>query len=155
MNDLESVKSDDFDPKTLDKAGLELLGQRQERFLEQWADDREGINFKAVVSGSPFACCTHGYGNLVADLDSNGWPQSARNRALRIIRRAGGVMVHGDLHIACLLQHGIDEFRDGPWSYCSPSSCAASLRDLETQAAGREPRARRAGVHGRLSRRFR
>jgi len=128
MKNLESVKSSDFDPKDLDKPGLQLLGKRQENFLEQWADDWQGVEFKAVLSGSPFANVTHGYGDLVADLDGNGWPQTARNRALRIIQGANAVMAHGDLHIASLHQHGIDEFRDGPWSYCSPSSCATSLR---------------------------
>lgn len=128
MKNLESITSSDFDPKDLDKPELQLLGERQERFLEQWADDWDGIEFKAVLSGSPFANVTHGYGDFVADLDANGWPQTPRNRALRIIQDANAVMAHGDLHIASLHQHGIDEFRDGPWSYCGPSSCATSLR---------------------------
>jgi len=128
MKNLESIKSSDFDPKDLDKPGLHLLGKRQERFLEQWANDQQGSEFKAVLSGSAFANVTHGYGDLVGDLDGNGWPQTPRNRALRIIQSANAVMAHGDLHIATLHQHGIDEFRDGPWAYGSPASSAVSLR---------------------------
>jgi len=128
MNDLESIKSSDYDPADLDKPGLTLLGDRQIAFLEQWAADWAGVEFKAVLSGSPLAMCTHGYGDMVADLDSNGWPQSGRNRALRIIRKAHAVTAHGDLHMACLFQNGVDAFRDGPWSYSCPSSRANSLR---------------------------
>ncbi len=141
MNDLESIKSNDYDPADLDKPGLTLLGDRQIAFLEQWAADWAGVEFKAVLSGSPFAMCTHGYGDMVADLDSNGWPQSGRNRALRIIRKAHAVTAHGDLHMACLFQNGIDAFRDGPWSYSCPSSRANSLRVWRPKKPGmnREP----------------
>lgn len=141
MNDLESIKSRDYDPADLDRAGLTLLGDRQLAFLEQWATDWSGVYFKAVLSGSPLAMCTHGYGDMVADLDSNGWPQSGRNRALRIVRKAHALTAHGDLHMACLFQNGIDAFRDGPWSYSCPSSRANSLRVWRPDKPGmnREP----------------
>jgi Ser/Thr protein kinase RdoA (MazF antagonist) len=37
---------------------------------------------------------------MVADFDSNGWPQSGRKRALEVIRDANAIMVHGDLHFS-------------------------------------------------------
>jgi hypothetical protein len=60
-------------------------------------------------------------GELDSDLDSNGWPQSGRNAALREMRR--GFMIHlaGDQHLASAVQHGIDEFGDACWSQCSPA----------------------------------
>jgi len=63
----------------------------------------------------------HGAGlqYLRADLDSNGWPQSGRNRALRAMGNA--VHIAGDQHLASLIRHGIDEHDDGPWSFCVPS----------------------------------
>ena len=58
---------------------------------------------------------------LQADLDSNGWPQSGRNRALEEIRRAFAVHVAGDQHLPSLLQHGVDDYRDACWSFCVPA----------------------------------
>jgi len=57
----------------------------------------------------------------VADLDSNGWPQTGRNKALRAIRKGFACHLCGDQHLATLAQHGIDEYNDGPWSLVSPS----------------------------------
>jgi alkaline phosphatase D len=136
MNNLESIMTDKFDAAALDKPGLTLLGERQLKFLNNWVADWRGVDFKAVVSGSPFAVCHQGYGNMVADLDSNGWPQTGRNRALRIIRKGFAVMAAGDLHLANLFQHGVDEFRDGPWSYSCPSSAAVSLRVWRPKVPG-------------------
>jgi hypothetical protein len=50
-------------------------------------------------------------------------------------------MVHGDLHLSNLLQHGIDEFRDGPWSYTSTASAAVSRRvwNPDTMGMNRHP----------------
>jgi hypothetical protein len=60
---------------------------------------------------------------LHADLDSNGWPQSGRRRALELIRKAGAVHIGGDQHLATMIHHGIDEFRDGPWAFVPPAIC--------------------------------
>jgi hypothetical protein len=58
---------------------------------------------------------------LLADLDCNGWPQTGRNKALRILKEAGAIHLCGDQHLAVVVQHGIDEYRDGPWSFTSPA----------------------------------
>jgi alkaline phosphatase D len=58
---------------------------------------------------------------LDRDLDSNGWPQSGRNRALHLLRKAFAVHVCGDQHLATVVHHGIDNHRDAIWSFCVPS----------------------------------
>ncbi len=116
-----------YDPKVIDTPGLELLGKRQEAFLDVWAGMREGVKMKAVLSQTGFAGGAHLHGSvqnrLHADLDSNGWPQSGRRRALELIRKAGAVHIGGDQHLATVIHHGIDAFRDGPWAFVPPAIC--------------------------------
>jgi hypothetical protein len=131
--------------KSGDVTGAELLGPRQMRFLDRWADDwPQGVWMKAVISQTIFAnvatlpsgtrtdAVTNklpiqppgGYadGELpVQDHDSNGWPQSPRNAALRVMRRAKALHIAGDQHLGSTIQYGIDEFRDGPFAICVPS----------------------------------
>ena len=121
----------DFDTADLDLPGLELLGKPQEDFLATWAGDwSHGTQLKALLSQSPFAnTATHHSGTyLIADLDSNGWPQSGRNRALRLLRSARAVHIAGDQHLATLLQHGIDEHDDAIFSFAGPSVANAYAR---------------------------
>lgn len=114
-----------YDPKVIDTPGLQLLGERQEGFLAAWADMRDGVAMKAVLSQTGFCGGAHLHGSrnnrLHADLDSNGWPQSGRRRALELIRKAGAVHIGGDQHLATVIRHGIDEFRDGPWAFIVPA----------------------------------
>ena len=121
----DHVKDKSFDVSKLDKPGLELLGERQEQFLEAWARDWRGADMKLLLSETVFAnVATHhgGHDNyLRADLDSSGWPQTPRNRALRIIRKAMPLHVNGDQHLATLVHYGIDAPRDGSWSFCTPA----------------------------------
>ena len=121
----------EFDTKDLDVPGLQLLGKPQEDFLEHWAADwSHGAQLKALLSQSPFAnLATHHAGRyIIADLDSNGWPQSGRNRALRILRKARAVHIAGDQHLATLVQHGIDNFGDSIYSFAGPSVANAYAR---------------------------
>jgi hypothetical protein len=114
-----------YDRRAIDVAGLELLGRRQLDWLARWADDTAGVRAKAVLSQTAFCGAVHLHGEpgnrLLADLDCNGWPQAGRNAALAIIKRAGAVHLCGDQHLAVVVQHGIEEFRDGPWSFTSPA----------------------------------
>jgi len=116
---LEIVRDADFDTRKLDKPGLHLLGKTQERFLEKWAKNDKGAAMKVVLSQSPFANVAT-YHPLDADLDSNGWPQTPRTRALRSIRKARAIMVQGDVHLATLIRHGVDDWNDGPWAMSLP-----------------------------------
>ena len=86
--------NDAFDPQSIDLPGLVLLGQRQLDFLHDWSQDWTGADMKCVLSQTAFCGAVHLHGDpanrLLADLDSNAWPQTGRNRALREIRRASG-----------------------------------------------------------------
>jgi len=114
-----------YDRAAIDLPGLELLGKRQLAWLNTWADDWQGVRAKCALSQTALCGAVHLHGKpenrLLADLDCNGWPQSGRNAALRILKRAGAVHLCGDQHLAVVVQHGIDEYRDGPWSFTSPA----------------------------------
>ena len=58
---------------------------------------------------------------LHADLDSNGWPQSGRKKALKLIKKANAVHIGGDQHLASIVHHGIDDFEDGPYQFIVPA----------------------------------
>jgi hypothetical protein len=114
-----------YDPKTIDLPGLQLLGERQEKFLRTWAQDWTGAEMKAVLSQTAFCGAVHMHGKrddrLLADLDCNGWPQTKRNLALEEIRRAWAVHLCGDQHLAVVVKNGIREFGDGPYGFTSPA----------------------------------
>jgi hypothetical protein len=121
----DHVKDPDFDTSTLDNPGLELLGERQEQFLEAWADDWRGHSMKILLSQTPLAALAthHGTfdGYLKADLDSNSWPQTARNRAVAILRKSKALHINGDQHLATLSQYGVEKQRDANWAFCTPA----------------------------------
>jgi len=114
-----------FDTTRLDKAGLVLLGERQEKFLQQWSKDWRGHTMKVLLSQTVFSgvATHHGKydGYLKADLDSGAWPQTARNNAIRIIRQSRALHVNGDQHLTTLCQYGVDKQRDSNWSFCPPA----------------------------------
>jgi hypothetical protein len=128
----DHVKDQNVDTAFLDKAGLVLLGERQEDFLKHWVDDWRGHKMKVLLSQTVFAgVATHhgGYdGYLKADLDSGGWPQTARNNAIKIIRKGMPLHINGDQHLTSLCQYGVDEQRDGCWSFCTPAISAGYPR---------------------------
>jgi hypothetical protein len=114
-----------YDRAAINKPGLELLGERQLKWLDGWTQDWTGAQVKCVLSQTAFCGAVHMHGKrdgrLLADLDCNGWPQAGRDAALRIIRRAWAAHLCGDQHLAVVVKHGIGEFRDGPWSFTSPA----------------------------------
>ncbi|QDU58446.1 alkaline phosphatase D family protein [Aeoliella mucimassa] len=121
----DHITTPDYDPSSLDVAGLKLLGDRQLKFLEEWATDRTPGEQKVVLSQTVFCGGPHLHGSknnrLYCDLDSNGWPQTGRNAAVRLIGKSGAVHLAGDQHIAMLLEYGADEYRDGGWAFASPA----------------------------------
>jgi len=76
-----------------------------------------------VLSQTLFSYATHiSHGErLMADLDSNGWPQSGRRRAVEIMRRCFAFHVCGDQHLGCVVQYGIEDRRDASVAFCVPS----------------------------------
>jgi hypothetical protein len=121
----DHVKDPKIDIKALDKPGLELLGKRQETFLQKWGQDWQGVNMRCVLSQTNFCNVANYHGAkeeyLIADLDSGGWPQSARNRAVDLMRRSFAFHVCGDQHLAAIVHYGIDAPADGNVSFCVPS----------------------------------
>ncbi len=140
------AQADDFDAaKDADVPGAHLLGQRQLDFLAAWAKDwHQGTRMKVALSQTIFAnVATIPVGaksgsasagrkifapgvyptgwRMAADGDSNGWPQTGRNRALRLLRKAFASHVAGDQHLASFIRYGVDAFNDAGIALCVPS----------------------------------
>ena len=121
----DHVISPNFDPATADVPEATLLGERQLEFLRQWAQDWRGADMKASLSQTVFAGVATHHGpdmmRLIVDYDSNGWPQTGRNRALAELRRGFAFMIGGDQHLATVVHHGINDWNDAGWSFTVPS----------------------------------
>lgn len=136
----------EYDPSELDVPSAELLGARQEQFLEDWAADWRGADMKAVVSQSAFAQVpTHHGGDymyLAADLDSNGWPQTPRDAAVRTMRKGLAFHLGGDQHLPMILRYGLDAFDDAPYNFSVPAIAAGYPRAFWPQEVPPEARTR-------------
>jgi len=128
-----------------DPPGISLLGEAQERFVESWANDWSyGAWMKVVLSQTPFvdvatipedatsgAVLPGSYivqpgeyleGEKVAqDMDSNGWPRSGRDRAVRSIRKGFALHVVGDQHLGHVVRYGVDAWNDAGHAFTVPS----------------------------------
>jgi hypothetical protein len=123
-----------------------LLGTRQLDFLENWARDwSHQAWMKAVVSQTlfsnvatlPESAKSDGVvpgleipdagvyvkkDKLVADFDSNGWPQTGRDKAIRLFRKAFATHIAGDQHLANTSQYGVEDWRDSSYVIVSPAT---------------------------------
>ena len=121
----DHINDPSYDRDAIDLPDLKLLGDRQLKFLNAWSQDWTGTEMKCVLSQTAFCGAVHLHGNennrLLADLDSNGWPQTGRNHALKEIRRAWAPHLCGDQHLSVVVKHGIDTDRDGPFGFTSPA----------------------------------
>lgn len=128
----DHVRNPDYDPKSVDVKGAVLLGERQLEFLRDWGSQWHDCEMKAVLSQTIFCGGAHIHGKLGgrlhADLDSNGWPQTGRNKALAEIRRCFAVHIAGDQHLGTIFHHGIDDWDDAMYSFCVPSIANLYLR---------------------------
>ena len=128
-----------------DVEGAELLGERQLKFLNHWVSDwSEQTSMKMLLSQTIFANVATlpkeamsgaiiptlrimNKGDYaendrpVADLDSNGWPQSGRNEAVKILRKGFAVHLAGDQHLGSTIQYGVDDWNDSGFALCVPS----------------------------------
>ena len=130
----DHINDPNYDRKAVDVPGLQLLGDRQLRFLHEWGQDWLGAKMKAVLSQTAFCGAVHLHGRkaerLLADLDSNAWPQTGRNKALTEIRRAWATHLCGDQHLGVVVKHGIENPGDGPMAFTSPALSQYNLRPL-------------------------
>ncbi len=121
----DHINDPNYDRKGVDLPGLKLLGDRQLAFLNAWGQDWTAAEMKCVLSQTAFCGAVHLHGTpdnrLLADLDSNAWPQTGRNLALREIRRAWAPHLCGDQHLSVFVKHGIDRPGDGPYAFTSPA----------------------------------
>ncbi len=128
----DHIRNPEYDPASVDVPEARLLGDRQLAFLDRWGKDWTDANLKVVLSQTIFCGGAHIHGKvggrLHADLDSNGWPQTGRNKALDLMRRAFALHVAGDQHLATIFHHGIDDFGDAGFSFCVPSIANLYLR---------------------------
>ena len=128
-----------------DIPGAVLLGERQLSFLNDWNQDwSDGTWMKVLLSQTIFE-------NLatlpekemsdaavprlrilqpgeyppddvpVSDFDSDGWPQTGRNKAVDAIRKAFAMHIAGDQHLGSLTQYRVETFRDASFAFCVPS----------------------------------
>jgi hypothetical protein len=137
----DHVTNPDYDPRSLDVPGAKLLGERQLRFLREWGEDWSDCDMKAVLSQTVFCGGAHIHGKVggrvLADLDSNGWPQSGRERAWTEMRRAFAVHIAGDQHLGTVFQHGIEDWNDAGFSFCVPSIANLYLRWWDPMEPGK------------------
>ncbi|MDG2199764.1 MAG: serine hydrolase [Phycisphaerales bacterium] len=138
-------QAEGFTGPDADVEGAELLGPRQEAFLEDWATDWSPDNRAKVVlsqtlfanlntlppGGTSGAAAARGAfpdpGDLpmdwsfAVDGDSNAWPQTPRNDALRSMRKGFAFHVCGDQHLGSTSQYGVESHRDAAWAFCLPA----------------------------------
>lgn len=128
-----------FNPN-YDRKDLQLLGKRQEDFLEMWAKDWRGHTLKAVLSQTVFSgIATHQpnpQNYIKYDFDSSGWPATARNRAIEIMRESKALHICGDTHLGSLSQYGVNEQRDSNWAFCTPAIAAGWPRWWDPDSIG-------------------
>lgn len=136
----------DFDMvKNGDAPNAHLLGDRQLEFLNHWVSDWSyQSQMKILLSQTIFAnVATLPNEELsgaviaklkimskgeyppndrpVADLDSNGWPQKGRNKAVETIRKGFVFHLAGDQHLGSTIQYGVNDWNDSGFALCVPS----------------------------------
>jgi len=121
----DHINNPSYDRASVDVPEARLLGKRQLEFLRAWGQDWKDAEFKSVLSQTIFAGGAHIHGRhnarLLADLDSNGWPQTGRARALFELRRCFALHIAGDQHLATVIHHGVNSWEDSGYSFCVPS----------------------------------
>jgi alkaline phosphatase D len=132
-------KKDAFHPSA------QLLGPRQESFLNSWVEKWEhGSVFKVVISQSPFSNIATLPADIyhdkyvptlprykegeyppddrpAADFDSNGWPKVKRDEALTIMKKGLALHMAGDQHLGSTGQYGIDTYGDAGYWVATPA----------------------------------
>ena len=148
----DHIRNPEYDPASVDVDGAILLGQRQLKFLDQWSQDWTKSQMKVALSATIFCGGAHIHGGangrLHADMDSNGWPQAGRSRALSALRKGFAFHCAGDQHLATIFHHGLENHRDAIWSFCVPSIANLYLRWWEPLEPGANREAGSPGYTG-------
>lgn len=139
------IQNPDFDIKKYRDINASLLGDRQIKFLNDWASDwGDATEMKCVLSQTNFCTVTtlpkgsisdsitpklpipepgeYVWGDAPnADMDSNGWPQKGRDEAVKVIRKCFAFHIAGDQHIASMVHYGVDTFEDAGFAFAGPA----------------------------------
>jgi len=78
---------------------------------------------------------------VVSDFDSNGWPQTGRDKAIKIFRKAFATHLVGDQHLGSTIHYGVDSWRDAGFAICSPATGNIWPRRWHPPVRGRNPEA--------------
>lgn len=128
----DHMKEPREDLSFLDKPGVEMIGERQTKFLNDWISDWDGADMKVLLSQTVYANVATHHGGLseylYGDLDSGGWPKSGRDKLINLMRKGAVFHINGDQHLPSLVQYGLKEYRDAGWSYCTPAICNFYMR---------------------------
>ena len=131
------VSSEFNNPSAYDLPGLTLLGDNQVEFLNNWSSDWQGAWMKIAVSQtifanahteelyrdppSPMGIIPEGGYEMYRDFDTNGWPKTGRDKALKALRKGFALSIGGDQHLATIIHMGVDEWEDASFSLCAPA----------------------------------
>ena len=137
-----------------------LLGDRQLAFLEEWTTKWDNqAEMKVLLSATIFNNVAtlpataksdavvpklevydiDDYApndKVVSDFDSNGWPQTGRNEAVKTIRKGFAFHIAGDQHLGSTIQYGVDEYGDAGYAICVPSISNVWPRRFYPQVEG-------------------
>jgi alkaline phosphatase D len=109
---------------------LTILGDRQAKFLGEWAAADPGSP-KICFSQTLWGCLqTDERGRAQFDSDADA-AVAGRRTALELVKRAGALLLSGDQHLASLIRHGLDGFDDGPVQFVAPAAGSAWQRWFE------------------------
>ncbi len=122
-----------MNPKDLDAPTLSILGQRQIKFLKEWVEDWSyNATTKILLTQTVFSNIPTHHGPdrmfLYGDLDSGGWPKTARDEVIDIMRKAQVFHLNGDQHIPMIVKYGLQDFGDAGWSFCTPAISTGYMR---------------------------
>ncbi len=135
----------EFNPKKdADVPGAVLLGDRQMKFLNTWVEDWSNeAQFKVVLSQTLYASMSTLPANetrdsiipklelyppeeypefyeIKADADTNGWPPTARNEAIKLWRKGFAIHICGDQHLGSTTQYGVENWNDSSFAFLVP-----------------------------------
>ena len=129
----------DFKAHEADVPGAKLLGDRQIKFLDTWVHDWQSAKMKVALMQTTFASLqTNPERQPWMDTDSNGWPQTPRNKALDVLRKGHVFMIGGDTHLSAIIHHGIDEWKDAGVSFVVPAVSNKYRRWWDPLAPGKD-----------------
>ncbi len=128
----DHMKESREDLTFLDEEGVEMIGQRQTVFLNDWITNWDDTDMKVLLSQTVFANVATHHGSLdnylYGDLDSGGWPKSGRDKVIRLLRKGAALHINGDQHLPTLVQYGLDNYQDAGWSFNTPAICNFYMR---------------------------